>query len=151
MPGSAAEGASDDGSVRSRPARHESGSGDRRPPSLTLAGSEGVRSMEVVERAMTTQRLDLTELRARRARLLEIAARHGARRVRVFGSVARGAADERSDVDLLVEMEPGRSLLDLGALLVELEAELGRPVDLVTEEGLATRLGERVLAEAVPL
>ncbi|MCL6609877.1 MAG: nucleotidyltransferase family protein [Geminicoccaceae bacterium] len=100
---------------------------------------------------MTTQRFDLAGLRARRARLLEIAARHGARRVRVFGSVARGAADDRSDIDLLVEMEPGRSLLDLGALLVELEAELGRPVDLVTEEGLATRLRERVLAEAVPL
>jgi predicted nucleotidyltransferase len=61
---------------------------------------------------MTTVQL----VRSRRGELLRIAARHGARDVRVFGSVARGEADDASDVDFLVEMEPGRSLLDLGAL-----------------------------------
>lgn len=95
--------------------------------------------------------LDLAALRARRTRLVELAALHGARRLRVFGSVARGEADAASDVDFLVEMEPGRSLLDLGALLLELEAELGRRVDLVTEGGLPPRVREKILGEAVPL
>jgi hypothetical protein len=61
-------------------------------------------------------------LRVKREEILHIAARHCARNVRIFGSVARGEADERSDIDFLVEMEPGRSLLDLGGLQVDLEA-----------------------------
>ncbi len=90
-------------------------------------------------------------LRARREEILRIAAKHGAHNVRVFGSVARGEADETSDVDFLVEMEPGRSLLDLGGLLIDLEGLLGRPVDVVTERGLKPRIRPRVLSEAVAL
>jgi predicted nucleotidyltransferase len=90
-------------------------------------------------------------LKEKRQIVLEIAARHGARNVRVFGSVARGDADESSDIDLLVELEPGRSLLDHAALLVELRALLGRPVDVVTESGLRPRIRDRVLREAVAL
>jgi predicted nucleotidyltransferase len=90
-------------------------------------------------------------LRQRRSEILRIAAVHGARNVRIFGSIARGEADERSDVDLLVEMEPGRSLFDLGGLQFDLEAALERPVDVVTERGLRARIRERVLQEAVPL
>jgi len=81
--------------------------------------------------------------------ILGLAAKYGARNVRVFGSVARGQADERSDVDFLVEMEPGRSLLDLGGLQAELEALLGCPVDVVTEKALKPRIRGRILAEAV--
>ncbi|MFN3763444.1 MAG: nucleotidyltransferase family protein [Anaerolineae bacterium] len=93
-----------------------------------------------------------TELLAgKRGEILRIASRYGARKVRVFGSVARGEADERSDVDFLVEMEPGRSLLDLGGLQMELEALLGCPVDVVTERALKARIRERVLREAIPL
>lgn len=90
-------------------------------------------------------------LRRRRAEILDIAARHGARNVRVFGSVARGDADERSDIDLLVDLEAGRSLLDLGGLWTELNERLGIRVDVVTEHGLRERIRERVLAEARPL
>ncbi len=85
------------------------------------------------------------------AQILHLAARHGVRNVRVFGSLARGDADADSDVDLLVELEPGRSLLDLGGLQMELEGLLRRRVDVVTERGLRDRLRDRVLKEAVPL
>lgn len=68
--------------------------------------------------------------------------------MRVFGSVARGEADERSDIDLLVQMEPGRSLLDHAALWLELEKLLGRGVDVVSEKGLRPRVREHVLRDA---
>ena len=87
----------------------------------------------------------------KRQDVLRIARKYGARHVRVFGSVARGEADAESDVDFLVELDPGRSLLDLGGLQFELEALLGRPVDVVTERGLKARIRERVLREAVPV
>ncbi len=90
-------------------------------------------------------------LREKREEILKIAAKHGAYNVRIFGSVARGEADEKSDVDVLVEMEPGRSLFDLGGLLMELEQVLGRRVDVVTVPGLKKRMRERVIKEAVPL
>lgn len=87
----------------------------------------------------------------KRNAILEIASRYGARNIRVFGSVARGEADALSDVDFLVELESGRSLLDLGGLQFELEALLGCRVDVVTERGLKPRIRERVLREAVPV
>jgi predicted nucleotidyltransferase len=90
-------------------------------------------------------------LKEKRDAILCVCAKHGARNVRVFGSVARGEADEQSDIDLLVDMEPGRSLLDLGGLLMDLQALLGQKVDVVTERGLKPRIRERVLAEAVAL
>lgn len=90
-------------------------------------------------------------LEERRARILEAAAVHGARRVRVFGSVARGQAGAESDVDFLVEFEPSRSLLDHVALIQDLEDLLGREVDVVNERALHPAIREGVLAEAVPL
>ena len=87
----------------------------------------------------------------KRQDVLRIAGKYGARRVRIFGSVARGEADNQSDVDFLVDLDPGRSLLDLGGLQFELEALLGCPVDVVTERGLKPRIRERVLREAVPV
>ena len=87
----------------------------------------------------------------KREDILRVAARHGARKVRVFGSVARGEADETSDIDFLVELEPGRTLFDLGGLLMDLRDLLGREVDVVTERGLKTRIRTRVLQEAVAL
>jgi len=90
-------------------------------------------------------------LREKRAEILRVASRHGASDVRVFGSVARGEADRESDIDFLVELDAGRSLLDLGGLQMELESLLGRRVDVVTERGLKARIRERVLREAVPV
>ncbi len=87
-------------------------------------------------------------LKEKREEILRIAAKHGARNVRVFGSVARGEADEQSDIDFLVEFEPGRSLLDHAALVLELEELLGRKVDVVTEGGLYWLLRRRILKEA---
>jgi hypothetical protein len=90
-------------------------------------------------------------LREKREEILRIAARHGARNVRVFGSVARREADERSDIDLVVEFEPGRSLLDHAALWLELQELLGCKVDVVSDRGIKSRIRDRVLSEAVPL
>jgi uncharacterized protein len=90
-------------------------------------------------------------LNENRNEILETAKRHGARNVRIFGSVARGDDDEESDLDFLVEMEPGRSLLDHAALLLDLEMLLGRKVDVLSEKGIKTRIRERVLREARPL
>jgi hypothetical protein len=90
-------------------------------------------------------------LKEKREEILLVAARHGARKIRVFGSVARGGADEKSDIDFLVEMEPGRTLLDMGGLLMDLRELLGRDVDVVTERGLKERIRERVLREAVAI
>ena len=98
------------------------------------------------------ERMTLQELRTtKRDEILLIAARRGARNVRVFGSVARGDDDERSDIDFLVDLEPDRGLFDLSGLLIDLEAALQSHVDVVTERGLRPRIRDRVLREAVPL
>jgi uncharacterized protein len=90
-------------------------------------------------------------LKEKRQEVLRIADKYGARSVRVFGSFVRGEANAESDVDFLVELDAGRSLLDLGGLQFELESLLGRPVDVVTERGLKARIRERVLREAIPV
>jgi len=90
-------------------------------------------------------------LQEKREEILGLARKYGARDIRVFGSAARCEADDRSDIDFLVNMEPGRSLLDLGGLLMDLRALLGCEVDVVTERGLKKRIRDRVLREAVQL
>lgn len=93
--------------------------------------------------------MDIAELLAsKKDEVLRIAAKHGARNVRVFGSIARGEARPDSDVDFLVDMEPGRTLLDQGGLLMDLRDLLDVQVDVVTEDGLKSRIRERVLKEA---
>ena len=95
--------------------------------------------------------IDLERLRVRRTEILGFAASRGARNVRVFGSAARGDAGPTSDVDLLVEMETGRSLLDLVGLWQDLEDLLGTRVDVLSDGGVSPHLRERIYAEAVPL
>lgn len=90
-------------------------------------------------------------LKQRRKDILQLASKHGARNVRLFGSTARGEADDQSDIDFLVDMEPGRSLLDMGGLLMDLRELLGREVDVVSERGLKKRIHDRVMKEVVPL
>lgn len=116
-----------------------------------------LRRLEALERPdrrdRTARRLIVTldDLRARRDDILMIAERHGARNVRVFGSVVRGDAGPKSDVDFLVDMESGRSLMDRARLLVELQELLGCAVDVATEPSLRRRVRERALEEATPL
>jgi hypothetical protein len=93
----------------------------------------------------------LGTLREQREEIQAVASRHGARNLHVFGSVARGEEGADSDVDLLVEFEPGRGLLSHAALIRELEQLLGCRVDVVSHNGLKSRLRSRVLEEAVPL
>ena len=90
-------------------------------------------------------------LRTHRDKILAIAERHGASNVRVFGSVASGEARPDSDVDILVDLELGRSLFDHAQLQIDLEALLGRKVDVVSARGLRSHLRDRVLQEAIPL
>ena len=94
--------------------------------------------------------MTLAGLRARRDELLAIAARHVARHVRVFGSVVRGDARPDSDVAFLVELAPGRTVLDLSGLTLDLEDALGRKVDVV-EVRRPSETAERIRHEAVPL
>ncbi|OFW56526.1 MAG: nucleotidyltransferase [Candidatus Solincola sediminis] len=96
--------------------------------------------------------MDISEiLENKRSAILDIAARHGALNIRVFGSVSRSEAGPESDVDFLIELEPGRTLLDHAALYLELKQLLGCEVDVVTEKGLRPRIRDRVLKEAISI
>jgi predicted nucleotidyltransferase len=90
-------------------------------------------------------------LEEKRAEILKIAERNGAKQIRVFGSVARGDSHPDSDIDFLVNLDAGRSLLDLARLLRELKTLLGRDVDVVTEAGLRPRIRLQVLKDAYEL
>jgi predicted nucleotidyltransferase len=96
---------------------------------------------------MTLEELRVTS----REEIMRVAADCGAGNVRVFGSVARGENDSRSDVDLLVDLEPGRSLLDLARLQRKLERLLTVKVDVVSARGLRGSVQETVLRDALPL
>jgi predicted nucleotidyltransferase len=99
-----------------------------------------------------TVKTDLRALaRDKRGEILEACARYGASNVRLFGSVARGDFTEESDVDFLIDLEKGRSLLDLGGLYMDLRDLMGRRVDVVTSSSLRSPMRERVLAEVVAL
>jgi len=91
------------------------------------------------------------QLNEKREAVMALAAKHGASNVRVFGSVAMGESDSGSDIDMLVKMEEGRSLLDLSALTLGLKELLGLKVDVVSEDGLYWLLRRRILKEARPL
>jgi len=90
-------------------------------------------------------------LKAKREEILQIAAKHGAYNVRVFGSAARGEASENSDIDLLIDVKENHSRWFPGGLLADLEDLLGCKVDIVIENGLHQLIRERVLQEAVPI
>ena len=91
------------------------------------------------------------QLKKKRDAVIALAAKHGAQNPRIFGSVARGESSPDSDIDLLVKMEEGRSLLDLSALVLDLRDLLGIRVDVVSEDGLYWLLRRRILKEAKPV
>jgi predicted nucleotidyltransferase len=90
-------------------------------------------------------------IRKKREAILEIARRHGAHSIRIFGSVARGDAGESSDLDLIVRFDPERSLLDHGGLVMDLRDLLGVRVDVISEAGMRERFRAQALKEAIPL
>ena len=90
-------------------------------------------------------------LKQKREAVIALAAKHGAKNPRIFGSVVRGDTSSESDIDLLVKMDEGRSLLDLIALVLDLQDLLGVKVDVVSEDGLYWLLRRRILREAKPL
>ena len=92
-----------------------------------------------------------TELRNKRNDIIKVAANHGARNLRVFGSVARGENTPASDLDLLINLDPGRTLLDLIAVKQDLEDLLGCAVDVVTEDAVSPHIRDQVLKDAVSL
>jgi predicted nucleotidyltransferase len=95
--------------------------------------------------------LDFDYLKSKKAEILRISSKNGIRNIRVFGSVAKGQSTTESDVDFLVELEQGRSLLDLGGFLVEMQNLLGRKVDVVTENGLHWYIKDKIIREARPI
>jgi predicted nucleotidyltransferase len=114
--------------------------------------ASGGRRLEI-HSAPDVARTGLNEhaVRRRRRELLEVARRHGARNLRVFGSTARGDARPDSDVDLLVDLEAGRTLLDLVALRREASDVLGRPVDIATPQMLRDSVRREAERDAVPV
>jgi predicted nucleotidyltransferase len=90
-------------------------------------------------------------LKLKRDEIYNVAARHGARNIRIFGSAVHGELRTDSDIDFLVDLDSDRSLFDLGELLVELQELLGRKVDVVTEDSIYWLLKRRILKEALPL
>jgi len=90
-------------------------------------------------------------LKEKRALIIDLATKHGAHNIRIFGSVARGDTKESSDIDFLVDMEPGRSLFDLGGLLMDLQDLLNCKVDIGTTKMLKQSIRDQVLKEAIPL
>jgi len=93
----------------------------------------------------------LEMLRTRRQEIQRLASLHGARNIRVFGSVARTEDTAESDIDFLIDMDESRSLLDLVGFQQELEAMLNRPADVLTERGINPYLRDRILGEAIAL
>lgn len=94
---------------------------------------------------------ELKRIQQQKKNILAIARQHGLVRLRLFGSVVRGEETPQSDIDLLVDLEPGRSMFDLGGALIQLQELLRRKVDIVTEGGLHWYLKEKIMQEAVPL
>lgn len=143
-------------------ARYETGAAVPTLPTLERLLSACGRRLEIRSVRSTSRSAPVTsvrgqlgrragELRRNRRRLLDAARQRGVRRLRVFGSLARGEAGPASDIDLLVDLEPGRTLLDLAAFRREAEEILGTPVDVATSDMLKERIRTAVVAEAVPL
>ena len=95
--------------------------------------------------------MKIEELKKRREQILDIARQHGARKIQIFGSLARGESGGGSDVDFLIELEPGRTLLDIIAMKQDLEDLLQRNVDVVTERAVSPYIRNEILAQAISL
>lgn len=95
--------------------------------------------------------VSLQSLRTKKREILQLADNYGASNIRIFGSLARGEADEASDIDFLVDLAPGRSLLELAGFIAELQDITGTRIDVVPSDCIKQRARERILNEAVAL
>jgi predicted nucleotidyltransferase len=95
--------------------------------------------------------MGIKELKENRDKIYALASKYGANHIRIFGSVVTGKNHPNSDIDFLVDLSPGRSIFDLGGLLMDLHNLLGCEVDVVTENGLRPRIRNHILNEAIPL
>jgi uncharacterized protein len=140
------------GTSQSAVARYERGTAT---PSLItierLLAACGLRLVLDAEPAAARLAVSYSTVRQHRSELLSIARRHGARNVRMFGSTARGDARRDSDVDLIVDLEPRRTLLDIAALRRETSQLLGRSVDIATTDTLREPLRREIERDAVPV
>jgi len=100
---------------------------------------------------MRNQGINIEQIRLKRDDILRLASEYGLRNIRVFGSVARGEAGPSSDIDVLVDVDENRSLLDLGGFQMDLQDLLGASVGVVTEQSLHWYIRDRVLGEAAPI
>jgi uncharacterized protein len=137
----------------SQPAVAAYESGARTPTLATLERLLAVCGRDLVLDSQATSSGSQIQalIRGRRTLLLAAARKHGAGNVRIFGSVARGDQDAQSDVDLIVDLDPGRTLVDLAALREDAASILGVPVDVATPDLLKKHIREEVLREALPL
>ena len=116
------------------------------------SSQQSYRSLKLTSQSQWVKPMALKhELQEKREAILALAQQHGARNVRIFGSVARGEDREDSDIDFLVDMEGDRSLLDRIGLMQDLEDLLGRKVDVATVKGLRDYFRERIVNQAIPL
>jgi predicted nucleotidyltransferase len=95
--------------------------------------------------------MNICEIKEKREDILRIAKKYGAYNIRIFGSVVRGEAKQDSDLDILVDLEPDRSLLDHAGLIIDLQETMNCKVDVVTEKGLRPRIRDVILKEAIPI
>lgn len=140
------------GTSQAAVARYERGHAEPAVSTLARLLSACGRRLELATTAAPALAgLDASPLRRERRRLLERARMHGARNLRVFGSVARGEARPDSDIDLLVDLEPGRTLLDLVALERDASEILGVEVDVAVVDMLREPVRREALRDAVPV
>lgn len=120
-------------------------------PSLTAVVQAALRKYLADDAGPSDQPMTIDRVLRLRKQIKAAAAEHGARRIWVFGSVARGEASDKSDADFLVAMEPGRTLFDLARMRGALEGVLGVAVDVVTDDSLEGDLADEIFADAVEL
>ena len=120
-------------------------------PSLTAVVQAALEMYLGIGEPRPDQSSVLNRILRHRGEVRRIVSHHGGSNPQIFGSVARGEATESSDIDLLVDLAPGRTLFDLAAMRAELEDLLDAPIDVVTTSGLEAEVRDEVLAEALAL
>ncbi|MCA1673931.1 MAG: nucleotidyltransferase family protein [Actinobacteria bacterium] len=118
---------------------------------MTTGSGRSATELPPDEEHAPRRRVTVDELRDRREQIIAIGKQYGVSNIRVFGSVARGDADERSDLDLLIDVAPGHGYFDMTGFALDVEELLEVFTQVATSNGLKQRMKDKILAEAVPL